>query len=669
MRLAEEVVLLLLNEQSGYLEQVAGWNLSCVLAGSVLADLALELRIDTDLESLWLVNSAPLDDDILDAALAAIVADDKRRPTQYWVEKIAENADEMLEQVFNRLQARGILEHSDGGYWSFARKSTAADGQAAENESRATVRQRILDTVLGDDIPDPRDAIIIGLVHSCDAFRFLLETESFVSVGERIEMLTKLDLIGQSVAAAVATTSIRRPVAKATKPVPGVNLRKMLLAPESRLGNSARALARLYHDNGPVFSLKNPLTGKGLIVLAGNDVNIWVNRSARLNLSSKGFIADMETLFGAVRSLTGMDGAEHFRMRKAQRLASNTTRYSERLDEMYTDIRAVLRTWQEGGEYCAMDACSKLMFSQVSKMIGSVDLSDLMPDYMDYKNRAMLTHVEKVLPKFMLKTPRMKAIRRRIDNIYETLKNSHTPAQRQDYPRDAIDDLLSLHESDPQFFPETDIKAGMVFALLPTLYQVNPITFALYSMLYNPDWYRRVRAEAEALFGGEKDPSHEAFSKEAIDVTHRLLLESSRMYPIVPVLLRDVVNSFTMSGYEIPAGTRVIVATTATHYLEENYPDPLEFDIDRYLPGREEHKKPGAYAAFGLGTHICPGQKMVLYQLAVTLLMIAHYFDLEMTPTDYRLEMKFFPVSTPAKSFRFRVKSRQAALGTVGNAA
>jgi len=172
MRLAEEVVLLLLNEQSGYLEQVAGWNLSCVLAGSVLADLALELRIDTDLESLWLVNSAPLDDDILDAALAAIVADDKRRPTQYWVEKIAENADEMLEQVFNRLQARGILEHSDGGYWSFARKSTAADGQAAENESRATVRQRILDTVLGDDIPDPRDAIIIGLYTVVTPFAF-----------------------------------------------------------------------------------------------------------------------------------------------------------------------------------------------------------------------------------------------------------------------------------------------------------------------------------------------------------------------------------------------------------------------------------------------------------------------------------------------------------------
>ena len=49
MRLVEETILMLLNEESGYLEQVQGWNLSCVLAGAVLADLALEGRIDTDL--------------------------------------------------------------------------------------------------------------------------------------------------------------------------------------------------------------------------------------------------------------------------------------------------------------------------------------------------------------------------------------------------------------------------------------------------------------------------------------------------------------------------------------------------------------------------------------------------------------------------------------------
>ena len=35
MRLAEELILLLLNEDSGYLEQIPSWNLSCVFAGAI----------------------------------------------------------------------------------------------------------------------------------------------------------------------------------------------------------------------------------------------------------------------------------------------------------------------------------------------------------------------------------------------------------------------------------------------------------------------------------------------------------------------------------------------------------------------------------------------------------------------------------------------------------
>ena len=34
MRLAEEMILLLLNEESGYLEHIGGWNMACAVAGS-----------------------------------------------------------------------------------------------------------------------------------------------------------------------------------------------------------------------------------------------------------------------------------------------------------------------------------------------------------------------------------------------------------------------------------------------------------------------------------------------------------------------------------------------------------------------------------------------------------------------------------------------------------
>lgn len=75
MKLAEEMILPLLNEESGYLKQVQGWNLSCVLAGTVLANLALERRIDTALEPLVLADPTPTGDRLLDPVLAEIAAD------------------------------------------------------------------------------------------------------------------------------------------------------------------------------------------------------------------------------------------------------------------------------------------------------------------------------------------------------------------------------------------------------------------------------------------------------------------------------------------------------------------------------------------------------------------------------------------------------------------
>ena len=47
---------MLLNEENGYFHQVPGWDLNCAFVGAVLAELSLLSRIDTDVESLFLVD-------------------------------------------------------------------------------------------------------------------------------------------------------------------------------------------------------------------------------------------------------------------------------------------------------------------------------------------------------------------------------------------------------------------------------------------------------------------------------------------------------------------------------------------------------------------------------------------------------------------------------------
>ena len=117
IRIAEELVLLMLDERSGYLEMVPGWDFSCVMAGAVLADLALERRIETDLERLYLVDATPTGDGLLDPTLADIAESDEKSDAQFWIERNTRHADEIVASTLDRLVERNILTHESGGFW------------------------------------------------------------------------------------------------------------------------------------------------------------------------------------------------------------------------------------------------------------------------------------------------------------------------------------------------------------------------------------------------------------------------------------------------------------------------------------------------------------------------------------------------------------------------
>ena len=86
LRFAEEIILLLLNDGDGRFARVPKWSLDYALAGGVLMDLlmdlALENRIDTDLEGLILIDDTPTGDALLDPTLADIAAG-KERTTNF----------------------------------------------------------------------------------------------------------------------------------------------------------------------------------------------------------------------------------------------------------------------------------------------------------------------------------------------------------------------------------------------------------------------------------------------------------------------------------------------------------------------------------------------------------------------------------------------------------
>jgi cytochrome P450 len=394
-----------------------------------------------------------------------------------------------------------------------------------------------------------------------------------------------------------------------------------------------------------------------MIFLAGPEMNHWVNRSGRMYLRAKDYFSDFEKVYGANGVLPSLDGADHFRLRKSMAPTFSRRRLAGQLDQLFTHVRDHMKSWEVGGTYQATGMSRLLANAQVSPLFVSVDSQDIIEDLMIYKERALNTHIIRVLPKFMLKTPGMRRRAKGIDTLMERVQSGHTPAQRAGSSRDLADDFLSLHASDPQFVPESNLRFAFSAALIASVYLGDAISFALYAMAANPELQARIQSEADALFGNG-DPDGRDFKPSNIDVTHRLMMESLRIYPIVPMSVRNVMNSCLVDGFELPVGARIYIAQTATHYMEELFPDPFKFDIDRYLPPRLEHNGPG-YAPYGLGTHKCLGSRWMELQLTVNVLMVAHYFTLQVAPANYKLKFSPLPSMKPNKKLMFHLAEQR----------
>ena len=663
LSLPDELILMLLNEESGYFHQVPGWELNCAVIGAVLAELSLLSRIDTDMDSLILVDRNETGNPALDPILAKIAEEPAQRNAQYWIERLAVQAESIIDLTLDRLVNLNILKHHEGDFWTLAPTNPLANRHGKTQEGRASqfIKTRISDCILNDAIPDPRDIMVICLVNTCDVIRFIFELDD--EAERRIELICRMDLIGRSIADAVEH-SIASPMLRhsaLTKQIQQVSLRDLLFNPHLRHGNIPAVFADLAKKYGPVFQVRLPF-GKPKIFLAGPETNRWVHRHGRMHLKAGNYFADFEKIYGAHGVMPSLDGADHFRLRKAMGPAHSRGRLCSQLDQVYDYARNSMAEWEVGESYPATRLCRRMVNAQLSPLFINVDSQDIIDDLMAFKERALNIHIIKALPKFMLNTPGMKRRSKTIDTLLERVQSVHTPAQRAGCPRNLTDDWLSLHASDPQLVPEANLRFALSAALVASVYLGDALSFAVYAMASQPEHYEKIRGEADALFENG-DPDGDDFTPSAIEFTHRFLTECLRMYPIVPMSMRDVMNTFVVEGYEIPVGSRVHIAQTASHYMEDVFPDPFTFDVDRYLPTRNEHRSPG-FAPYGLGTHTCLGNRWLDLQLAVNLLMIAHHFTLEVFPASYADKLTFSPLPSmkPSKKMKFRIAEQRRGL-------
>jgi Golgi phosphoprotein 3 len=209
LSLAEEAVLLSLDDATGRPVGRAGMAPDLALAGALLMDLALAGRVDTDRDRLWVSDAAPTGDPVADAALARLAAAGAPADARGTILLLARDAPAAREVLLARLVAGGILKRvEDRVLWVFPdRRYPKAPGRNEAEGARARLRHLLL----AEEIPAPRDALLLGLARAAGLLPLIFGAGELERVQGWLTLVTRIESLNRSLGAAVAELRTRLP--------------------------------------------------------------------------------------------------------------------------------------------------------------------------------------------------------------------------------------------------------------------------------------------------------------------------------------------------------------------------------------------------------------------------------------------------------------------------
>uniref|UniRef100_A0A6I8SNP0 Testis and ovary specific PAZ domain containing 1 n=3 Tax=Xenopus tropicalis TaxID=8364 RepID=A0A6I8SNP0_XENTR len=175
---------------------------------------------------------------------------------------------------------------------------------------------------------------------------------------------------------------------------------------------------------------------------------------------------------------------------------------------------------------------------------------------------------------------------------------------------------------------DTEILAqSLIFIMAGYETTSTTLMFLAYNIATHPDVQRKLEEEIDALLPNKAPPTYDALMK--MEYMDMVINESLRMFP--PAIRIDRVCKKTMeiNGVTIPAGVVIVVPLFALHLNPEIWPEPEEFQPERFSKENQKNQDPYNFLPFGVGPRNCIGMRFALVNMKVALTILLQNFRLE----------------------------------------
>jgi len=197
LNLIEKFIVLAIDYKKGNFV-IDTLSLNYGIAGAILLEMSELNKIAVEKKRIYISDSKPINDKIIDVCIKLIESTTKKRRTKYWINKIGNKASGFKKIILKELSHKNILSITTKKYfWGIftSHKYKLLNIQVAES-----IKSKLKKIVLENEKPDLESVLLLSLMNTCKLIRILFVSKSeYKAASKRIKELTQNIEISQAV--------------------------------------------------------------------------------------------------------------------------------------------------------------------------------------------------------------------------------------------------------------------------------------------------------------------------------------------------------------------------------------------------------------------------------------------------------------------------------------
>lgn len=190
-------------------------------------------------------------------------------------------------------------------------------------------------------------------------------------------------------------------------------------------------------------------------------------------------------------------------------------------------------------------------------------------------------------------------------------------------PSDDLASLLVAARDGEDHLSDREVREQiLIFLLAGHETTSTTLTFVLHLLGRHPEVQQKVREEVVGVLGSGVPTAAQLMGE--LPYTTAAIKEAMRLYPAAPLNSRRAIEDDSIGGYDVPAGSDMVLSVWSLHRREDLWPEPLRFDPARFLGGQEVDRY--AWLPFGAGPRACLGQHFSMMESVALVALLVRDF-------------------------------------------